>query len=127
MVQHFTLFSTRFKRLTVLGAIKRVSNLPLTTTETDGAVSSIRLDSPLGSLTFNFLVRQQPGDKFCQVVLGAYAYFDRVQTDDVSRKESIKSHLDQCKMIIGVAGEPQFDEENLHFDCIEAVAKALQA
>ena len=96
-------------------------------TRTDpGELIRIVVRSDDHTLTLNRLVRVQPGDKFSQIVLGSGTFVRGITTDNAARKQALSSFLLRTQLIIGVVGEPDFDDPSgLFDDCIEQTAQLL--
>ena len=78
------------------------------------------------SLTLNRQVRIKPGDSFSRMVLGMLNYLDHVKTSAKTKKDVIH-RVENVALAIGVVAEPVFVEEARHYDCVFAIAAALNA
>jgi hypothetical protein len=87
--------------------------------------STIKLKFNKSELRFKTSVRERPGDKFSKMILGMYNYFRSVDTNASSNKDYILQNVGETKLAIGVVGDPQFSEEDGHFDYIFAVAEKV--
>jgi hypothetical protein len=76
-------------------------------------------------LRFTKSVRERPGDKFSKMILGMHNYFRNVDTRADSNKEHILQKVGETKLAVGVVGQPEFSEEDGHFDYIFSVTKKI--
>jgi hypothetical protein len=88
--------------------------------------STIKLQFDKSELRFMASVRERPGDEFSKMILGMYNYFSNVDTNASNNKGYILKNIGETKLAIGVVGDPQFSEEDGHFDCILAVAEKIE-
>jgi hypothetical protein len=79
------------------------------------------------SLVLNRRVFQQTGDEFARMQAGMSAFFEQVETPHAAIKADVLERVDQFVLAIGVVGEPGFDEEAGHYECIFGLAGALDA
>lgn len=86
---------------------------------------TIKLKFDQSELRFKKSVRERPGDKFSKMILGMHNYFRNVDTKASNNKEHILQNVGETKLAIGVVADPEFSEEDGHFDFIFAVAEKI--
>jgi hypothetical protein len=89
--------------------------------------SKIEVKTRAASLTLNRQIRVKPGDSFSRMVLGMLNYFNHVKTSANAIKKDVIDRVENVALAVGVVAEPVFVEESRHYDCIFAIAAALNA
>ncbi len=89
--------------------------------------ASACLEFPSSTLTFNTLVRLEPGDEFSKLVFSLNNFFEKIATSANANKQVVLHRISKVGMFIGIVGEPQFAEDEGHFDSIWSAAEKLDA
>lgn len=127
MAECCTLFGSLDERGAVLDLLRGESGAELDVSGAEGAWSRVRLRGRRATLVFTSLVGEEPAGRFERLVQDARGYFAAIPTRHVLRRDMILDHLAGCRLILGVVAEPEFDEEEGHFDWLWAIAEATDS
>ncbi len=106
-----TIFGRKSERKAIVEGLRNATNLPIKISGNDDSWESLLVTAPRATLTFNALLRNEPGDQFSKTVLGGANFFRRVNTDAKNNQSFVKDAILNTKLIIGVVAEPELAED----------------